>query len=184
MRSRSGFSFVEMLVALVIVGLMAAVISPALLPRMRDGEFTRFNQNVGTVKAATTVFLADVGAYPGRPTQFFQQPTGGTSKDLFNATISVGRATKWRGPYMDTDSLRFFAPETIGLGAAIVDSFTVKTSGGHPYATLILTGVTREDQLRYKKDYDSGAGVAAADSLTGLVRYNKDTLFVLFAVAR
>ena len=80
MRSRSGFSFVEVLVALVIVGLMAAAIGPSLLPRMRDGAFAQFQSNVDNIRASSTVFLSDIGAYPGRPTQFFKAPVGGTSK--------------------------------------------------------------------------------------------------------
>lgn len=184
MRARSGFSFVEVLAALVILGIMTAIVAPSIGPRIRDGEFQRFNSNLTNIRTGTTTFLTDVKSYPGRPTQFFVQPVGGTAKDVFLSTISAAKASKWHGPYLDTDSLLFFAPSTLGLGAAIVDSFTVKTADGSPFLTVIMTGVGREDQLRYKRDFDNGAGVANADSLTGLVRYNKDTLFVLLTSAR
>lgn len=179
---RRGFSFVEVLATLAIVALLASVVGANVMDRVRDGDFTKFSENAGTVKQASLTFLTDVGAYPGRPTQLVVQPVGGTAKDLFNSTISVGKAAKWRGPYVDVDSNRFFLSP--GLGAVVVDSFTVRTSNGNQFMTAIYTGLSRTDQLRFKKDYDGGSGVAGPDSLTGMVRYTKDSLFLLITPAR
>lgn len=184
MRHRRGFSLIEVLAAIVLLGVMTAIIAPAIGPRLRDGEMHRFNANVNNLRSGTTMFLMNVKTYPGRPTQFFVQPTGGTAKDLFHATISVGKANGWRGPYLDTDSLGFFGASAFGLGATVVDSFTVRTSDGNPYMALILTGLSRDDQLRYKRDFDHGTGIAGPDSATGLVRYAKDSMFILVTTAR
>lgn len=181
---RRGFSFVELLVVLVIMAVLAAIITPSVLDSARDAEVQRFSESLRSLRTATTLFLQHTTTYPGRPTQFFIQPVGGTSKDLFNATISNSKANKWRGPYLETDSLKYFHSSTQAFGLIVTDSFTVKTSDGNQYMTMIFTGAARTDQLRLKHDLDGGAGVAAPDSALGLLRYKKDTLFILLSPAR
>lgn len=184
MRSRSGFSFAEVLGALVIVGLLAAVTMPVVSTQIAGAELQQFTRNGATMKDASLMFLSNVGAYPGRPSQLLVQPVGGTAKDLFGATISTGRAAKWKGSYIDTDSLGYFAAGKFGLGVTVADTFVVKSSNGSPFLTAVFVGASRSDQLRLKKEYDNGTGLEAADSLTGLVRYHKDSVFYLLTVAR
>lgn len=181
---RRGFSFVELLVVLAIMAVLAAIIAPSIIDRSRDAEVQRFSESLHNLRTASTMFVQHTTAYPGRPSQFFIQPVGGTSKDLFNATMSNGKTSKWRGPYLDTDSLKYFHPTTQAFALVLTDSFTVKSSDGNQYMTVIFTGAARTDQLRLKADLDGGAGVAAADSATGLLRYKKDSLFVLLTPAR
>lgn len=100
-KRRFGFTLVEVLVTTVVVGVMAAVVIPAVVKQATAGDSPRVASDVGSVKSAIEVFAQNV-----RP----QMP--GDIEDLVNAisTSDIGidgvaftqtNVDKYKGPYLE-----------------------------------------------------------------------------------
>lgn len=86
--SDGGYTLTEMLVVIGIIGLIAAVLTPALIGQLGRARAKAAQLQLETVSAEVEMFMADVGRYP---TQAEGLPA--------LVTEPVG-AEGWTGPYM------------------------------------------------------------------------------------
>jgi general secretion pathway protein G len=86
--ARSGFSLIEIVVAILIVGVMAAAVTGFLAWR-KKGEITATKTSLAGIKLAIDHFHEDVSAYPE------------TLKDLISKPYNEELANGWQGPYLD-----------------------------------------------------------------------------------
>jgi len=92
-RSR-GFTLLEMLVVLVIMGLLAALVGPQLLGRVDTSRVTAADTQIRMIKGALDTMRLDIGRYP----------TKEEGLDLLNIPPEDERtARKWQGPYLGED---------------------------------------------------------------------------------
>lgn len=87
----SGFTLLEMLVVLVIMGLLAALVGPQLLGRVDTSRVTAAQTQVRMIKGALDTMRLDIGRYP--------------TKEEGLALLEVPpederAARKWQGPYL------------------------------------------------------------------------------------
>ncbi|MGE0282447.1 MAG: type II secretion system major pseudopilin GspG [Rhodospirillaceae bacterium] len=86
-----GFTLLEMLVVLVIIGLLAGLVGPQLMGRVDVSRQTAAETQGRMLKSALDTMRLDIGRYPTK-----EEGLG----MLVNAPADERVARKWRGPYL------------------------------------------------------------------------------------
>lgn len=92
--TNSGFTLLEMLVVLVIIGLLAGLIGPRLFTKVDSAKVQTAQTQIKMLKGALETLRLDIGRFPTESEGLAllnTPPTDGTLKSL------------WRGPYLDED---------------------------------------------------------------------------------
>ena len=91
-RDDGGFTLLEMLVVLAIMGLLAAIIAPQVLKYLGTSRTQTAKVQIQNVVAALELYRLDVGHYP-------------TQEEGLNAVITAPpTAAGWNGPYLQRPS--------------------------------------------------------------------------------
>ena len=85
--NEKGFTLVELLVVLVILGLLAALVGPQLFPKLGKGKQSAAKAQIELFGQALDQFRLDVGRYP-------------TSQEGLTALVTNSGIDKWEGPYL------------------------------------------------------------------------------------
>jgi general secretion pathway protein G len=92
--STRGFTLIEMLVVLVIIGMLAGLVGPKLFGRVDTSKVQTADVQIKMLKGALETFRLDVG----------RLPTASEGLQTLNQAPSEERAkARWRGPYLDQD---------------------------------------------------------------------------------
>jgi general secretion pathway protein G len=90
-KSEKGFSLIELIVVLVILGLLAAVVAPNVYNKLAKGKDQIARIQIKELEGALQLFLFDMGRYP-------------TSSEGLDALVrNPGNLDAWRGPYLAKD---------------------------------------------------------------------------------
>ena len=90
---RSGFTLIEILVVLVILGLLAGVVGPKVVSYLGRGKSDTAKLQIEQLAAAMELYLLDVGRYPN-------------ADEGINALLeNISNAKNWRGPYLRKDEV-------------------------------------------------------------------------------
>jgi len=90
-QSRAGFTLLELLVVIVIIGLLAAYVGPKYFSQLSKSEITVAKAQIEAFEKALDTFRLDVGRYP-------------TSEEgLISLLAKPATASKWNGPYLKKD---------------------------------------------------------------------------------
>ena len=86
--SLGGFSLIEMLVVIVILGLIASIVAPNLLGKVSDAKAKTARVQIEDLAAAVELYFLDIGRYP-------------STEHGFKALITAPQnETQWGGPYL------------------------------------------------------------------------------------
>lgn len=180
--SRSGFTLLEILVALVLIGLLVGTLVPAVLNQLGKGEVNRVAEDLRGLETAAKTFRVDVQRWPA-DLDDLTTAIDGTDAPLTGTSYPAGLLGRWVGPYLegtvvpDGDSLATSA------GGHIHDNFGVDSLNNQGYLTLAVTGLTLETARGVSVAID-GDTVLSANDTGGRVRVSGDTLYYLAASTR
>jgi general secretion pathway protein G len=89
----AGFTLLELLIVLVIIGLLAGLVGPRLLDRIDTSKVTTAETQVHMLRTALDTFRLDVGRYPTTEEGLAILMDPPTDPDLL---------AHWRGPYLES----------------------------------------------------------------------------------
>jgi general secretion pathway protein G len=178
-RSRSGFTLLEILVALALIGLLAGALVPTVLNQLGKGESNRFVEDLRSVGEATKLFRADVSRWPDSVGHLVQQPAA-AALDLTGQTIPAGGLSRWGGPYLERSSLQTDGSLPTAAGATIGGDFEQITWNGSPYLAIRVAGVTQTQARAVSQvvDGDTIVGNTATPDVTSAVRWETGDMLV------
>ena len=90
-RTRSGFTLLELLVVIVIIGLLASYVGPKYFSQLGKSEATVAKAQIEALGRALDAYRIDVGRYPTN------------DEGLAALMVQPPGATKWNGPYLQKD---------------------------------------------------------------------------------
>jgi general secretion pathway protein G len=82
----NGFTLVEMLLVITIIGILAALVVPKMMGRSEQARQAATHADLSAIKTALDAFEVDNGFYPKNLGELLQQPAN---------------AKNWHGPYLD-----------------------------------------------------------------------------------
>lgn len=85
-RTRSGFTLIEVLLVVVIIGILVGVAIPRLGGRVRQAQLAAAEADISNIGMALRLFEVDNGNYP---------------PSLQGLLSNPGSAQNWRGPYLE-----------------------------------------------------------------------------------
>lgn len=93
-RAKRGFTLLELVVVIIVLGLLAAIVAPQILGRVSDARTTAAETQVSLFGTALDNYRLDNGSYPTT-----EQGLAALREKPTRAPIP----TNWRGPYMRKD---------------------------------------------------------------------------------
>jgi general secretion pathway protein G len=90
-RSTRGFTLLELLVVILIIGLLTGIVAPRFLNQIARSETTTARAQIDAFDKALQAFRIDVGRYPS------------TGEGLQALISAPGNEPRWRGPYLKGD---------------------------------------------------------------------------------
>ena len=92
-KSEKGFSLIELIVVLVILGLLAAVVGPRIFDKLAQSKQQIAKIQIKELEGALSLFSFDVGRFPT------------TSEGLEALVRNPGNLEAWKGPYLNKNEL-------------------------------------------------------------------------------
>lgn len=91
--SRQGFSMLEMMVVLAIIGIILSLIGPGIIKNLSKGKESGTKANMAGIKAALTEYYNDMGHFP--------TAAEGKLNALVQPPKNAAMRKKWEGPYLE-----------------------------------------------------------------------------------
>jgi general secretion pathway protein G len=91
-RNSNGFSLIELLVVIIILGLLAGLVGPRLFSRVGQSKTAAARAQIELFSAALDQYRLDVGSYPA-------------SAAGLEALVRNPNAPNWNGPYLKKNTL-------------------------------------------------------------------------------
>jgi general secretion pathway protein G len=88
-RDSRGFTLIEMIVVVIILGLLAGLVAPKLFGRVGQSKQVAARAQIELLGAALDQYSLDMGAYPGSLEGLIRNPGGGN----------------WNGPYLKKNAI-------------------------------------------------------------------------------
>ena len=92
MRNRTGFTLVEIMLVVIIIGVLAAMVVPRFAGRTEQAKIARAKSDIAAISLALDLYEMDVGQYPPTLAEL-------VAKDP-PSSLSESMRAQWNGPYL------------------------------------------------------------------------------------
>jgi len=91
LETRKGFTLIEILIVVIIIGLLASLVGPALFKKVGSSRQKTAMAQISMLETALKTFRLDVGRYP-------------TTEESLKALVTKPEGLRsWDGPYLEKD---------------------------------------------------------------------------------
>ncbi len=84
-RMKAGFTLIEVLLVVIIIGILAAVVVPKFAGRGKEAQINACKTSLANIATAINLYEVDNGYFPSS----------------LQALVSKGNEANWKGPYLD-----------------------------------------------------------------------------------
>lgn len=102
-RRREGFTLIEILVVVVILGILATVIVPRIMGRPEEARITKAKVDIKSIETALSLYKIDNGSYPTTELglkALVEKPAQGAKRWREGGYLSKIPADPWGAPYV------------------------------------------------------------------------------------
>ncbi len=125
MRSRKGFTMIELMVVVLIVAVLAAILIPLLTARLEAARWAEGKAGAGTIATAVRAMAAELGNEPGAPTLPTTIANYVTAQDMKGKYFVIGDYSFISGPTIQPSTstypvlytIQVSKPTTAGMAA-------------------------------------------------------------------
>jgi type II secretion system protein G len=184
--SSAGFTLVEILVALVLIGLLVGTLVPTVVSQVGNGELNRVQEDVQAVNTASKAFRTDVGRWPGDMEDLVVQPLSASTAD--SVLVGTGgqylatQTAQWAGPYLELGSVG--TGLSTALGGVVLNRLGSTTWNTKPFLTVKVLNIGISDAQTLSQRIDGDTLTGPANDAAGKIRWKlgssgADTLLYL-----
>ncbi|MBW3628446.1 MAG: prepilin-type N-terminal cleavage/methylation domain-containing protein [Gemmatimonadetes bacterium] len=179
--SPAGFTLLEILVALVIIGLLVGALVPSTLSQVSRGEHNRLSEDLASLTSAAKMFRLDVQRWPGDMEDLYAAPLAtAADNELTGGQYPAAVLGRWAGPYVEEGTVKGDTLAT-ALGGFVVNRFSQTLWGAKPFLTIKVKNIPQADAQAVSLRVDLDSDVSSTDA-GGQVRWIAgDTLVFLAA---
>lgn len=150
---RRAMTMVEILLALAILAILAAVVIPTTAGQLRQGHSSALASQLVNLRDAIGNYRENVGAYPVSLSQLTTQPVAG-SDDSCGIDLSGAEIAGWRGPYINQNIVGNMPVGNASVAAALT---RVTVSGTTGLLRISATGVDPDIAADLEAQFDGNA---------------------------
>ena len=156
--ARRAMTLMEILVALVILAVVAAVVYPTAAAQLRTGHATALANQLSNLRDAIGNYRQNVGAYPRSLTVLTTAPTV-ADIDACGTALSAAEVAAWRGPYINQNIVGAMPVANASVQTAMIR--TPGTGVNQPgVLTITTTGVDSDIANELEARYDGNGNLA------------------------
>lgn len=96
LKNQGGFTLIELMVVIVILGILAGMIVPRIMDRPEEARRTKAEIDIGAISQALKMYKVDNGNYPSMDQGL---------RALIELPQTGQLAKNWKGPYLDKGSV-------------------------------------------------------------------------------
>jgi general secretion pathway protein G len=155
----------EILVALVLIGLLVGALVPTVLNQLGRGDTSRAIEDLAAIENGIRSFRVDVRRWPGDIEDLQVLPTMTAPADAALAgqgAYTPGLLGQWNGPYVERLTLNAGNNVVMPIGGTIGGAITTVAN----HATLSVTGLADDQIAEIDAVIDNGDG-----QTTGRIRW-------------
>lgn len=174
LRSRLGFTAVEVLVALAIVAVLSAIVIPEIIGRIRESRQSALSQTFFGLSQGIAEYRKAVTRYPYQLKLLTQAPvhlsSDSASKDVCGNNLNPSHINNWRGPYVSRQLL-----ETgVKMGDGHIQNQLRRIQVGNSFFLQIdASGIDTTIAVGLEDEFD---GTSLNPTTTGTIRYQTGAL--------
>jgi len=132
-----GFTLIEMIGVLAIIGILASVVSPRVIEAIRDAKVTGLIANLAAAKTAATTYYGRYNEFPMDGTKLALTPgTTNAWTRTYGSTVTLDAATTSFGDILVSEGLLENIKSPVGLSGTNVPSFATRTN-----ASVVSTAI-------------------------------------------
>lgn len=168
--SRQGFTLAELLIALAIMAILASIVVPGVVNRLRKAEAAAVIDTIKNIRQSILAYRDNVGRYPFELQQLQAKPGTGaiSSLDICSGALPVSGINAWRGPYL----AQRITSSGLRIGnATLLDDLTRQPANANTqpdgFLRLTVTEIEQEIADEVEISFDGGSG----DLTTGAVTW-------------
>ncbi len=103
-KNQKGFTLVEMIGVLAVIGILASVATPRIIETIEDAKISKYLLNTKTLSVAVAKYYVDTGTYPALDSNYPISTHPHTHQLVTNAINAAGDPiTGWQGPYLEKE---------------------------------------------------------------------------------